>query len=49
MLIEKNSEVRIREILKENNLTEEDIDKAVSKLYQLADILFDVWFESKKE
>ena len=45
----KDSEEKIRIALKNYDLSEEQMKKAISNLYQLENVFFDVWLESKEK
>ncbi|KKP93236.1 MAG: hypothetical protein US25_C0042G0009 [Candidatus Moranbacteria bacterium GW2011_GWE1_36_7] len=47
MLTKKDSEEKIKITLKDYGLSEEQMKKTIDTLYQLADVFFDVWLESK--
>lgn len=44
----KNGRDKINDLLKRDTSSNDDLDRNTDKLYQLADILFDLWLNSKQ-
>jgi len=39
---------KVKELLKSSGVKEEDLSMATDKIYELADILFDLWLKGKE-
>lgn len=46
---ERKNEEKIKKLFLKYDLSEEELEKTIDKLYQISSIFFDLWLESKNK